>query len=206
MEPNVNSQISDDAPVVNSARELAKTCLTDMRHTEHVTRLALQLFDQLKELHQMGEVERNWLEIAAVLHDAGWVEGWQAHHKASLRIILKSPLLPLDQHQRLIIGSIARYHRRALPSLEHDHYAALGDAERKLVDWLAAILRLADGLDSTHQSLVMDVFCKTSRKKIIVHCLVHNRAGADQSGAQEKSDLLKKVSGRGVEVRSKKVD
>jgi exopolyphosphatase/guanosine-5'-triphosphate,3'-diphosphate pyrophosphatase len=136
---------------------LAQTCTHEFDHAKHVTYLALRLFDELLHLHQLGAEQRFWLQCAGLLNDIGWVEGWKEHHKASLQIILSTPLLPFSGKERLIIGSIARYHRRALPDLKHDHYKALEPDEREIVNKLAALLRLADGLDSTHLRRVRDI-------------------------------------------------
>ncbi len=192
--------------LVQAARQFAETCLPDFRHTQQVTRIALRLFDELAELHGMGVQERIWLEISGLLCDVGLTEGWRGHHKASLNIILNSPLLPLDHHQRLLIGSTARYHRRAMPSLKHDHYAALEANDQLRVNWLGGILRLADGLDCTHQGRVIDVQCKTNQKKVVVRCLVQTDAEEEESEGNSRSDLLRMTSNREIQIKVRLAD
>jgi exopolyphosphatase/guanosine-5'-triphosphate,3'-diphosphate pyrophosphatase len=99
-------------------------------------------------------------------------EGNHAHHKVALKIILNTPLLSFNQKDRLIIGSIARYHRRALPSLEHDHYRALSEEDREMVSCLAGILRVADGLEYSHELRIRSIHTAFSKNKIVIHCLV----------------------------------
>lgn len=185
---------------LNAALRLARTCEYDAQHTHQVTQLALHLFDELTSLHNLGDEERYWLEMAALLHDIGWIEGWKGHHKSSLRIILGTTLLPLSSKERIIIGSIARYHRQALPSKSHDHYSTLRDEEQKKVDILAAMLRLADGLDRGHQNRVKEVKLRTSSKKITLYCTVVSPHEDEEAGFMEKSDLLKKILKRKVIV------
>ncbi len=192
--------MSDSNPSLTLAAviQLAQTCDYDASHTSQVTRLALRLFDQLQPLHGLGSEEREWLHYAGVLHDIGWIEGWQEHHKVALRIILDTPLLPFSNKERLIIGSVARYHRKALPDLRHDHYAALTEDERHVVDVLAAMLRLADGLDSSHQRRVRDLTCKVTEKKITIQCMVQGEALEEQKAAEGRSDLMSRVFGRKI--------
>src|SRR5512135_3349004 len=173
--------------------QLAQTCDYDASHTSQVTRLALRLFDQLQPLHNLGAEARDWLHYAGLLHDIGWIEGWKEHHKVALRIILDTPLLPFSNKERLIIGSIARYHRKALPDLKHDHFAALSEEERHLVEILASMLRLADGLDSTHQRRVRDLACRVTEKKILIQCMVQGEGLEEQKAAEGKSDLMGRV-------------
>jgi len=173
--------------------QLAQSCEYEVQHTHQVTRLALQLFDELQPLHRLGAEEHFWLQCGALLHDIGWVEGQRRHHKTALRIILNTPHLPFDRRERLIIGSIARYHRRALPSEKHDHFTVLEPAERRIVSMLAAILRVADGLDRAHRSLVEHLSCEVSPQQIVVRCAVRGPAEAEQQATLKKGRLLELV-------------
>lgn len=180
---------------------LAQACMGDMTHTEQVTLLALQLFDGLETLHGLGNAERDLLEYAALLHDIGWVRGWRGHHKSSLEMIVDNLLLPLDGKTRLIIGSIARYHRKALPSEKHDHFAALELAERTLVCRLAALLRVADGLDRTHECRVRGVRCLIDQEEVLLRCKVVSPAPEEEKAASEKADLFTNVFRKKVVIR-----
>jgi len=133
---------------LQAAVRLGEMCGYDPLHASRVAGLSLRMFDLLEELHQCGEEERFWLHCAALLHDIGRIEGAASHHKATLDIILTTRMLPFNSRERTIIGSIARYHRRALPELTHDHYAGLLPADRLVVGRLGALLRLANGMVS----------------------------------------------------------
>ncbi len=190
---------------LNAVINLARACDYDAAHTHQVLRLSLRLFEELYSLHQLEETERDWLEYAALLHDIGWVEGVRAHHKTALNMILSTPLLPFDSKERLIIGSIARYHRKALPSLEHDHFAALDPEEREIVKKLAAILRVADGLDAAHQRRVQDVSAKIRTEKVTLTCLVIQPAPDEAASAARKADLFEQVYGARLAFKWKQV-
>jgi exopolyphosphatase/pppGpp-phosphohydrolase len=185
---------------LQAVMNLAKTCDYDMEHSHHVTRLSLRLFDELKNLHNLGPEERKNLQYAGLLHDIGWVEGRKGHHKASLKIILATPMLPFDSKERLIIGSIARYHRKGLPDTSHDHFAALNPEEQAIVRSLAALLRVADGLDSTHQGRIRYINCKIKPNKVVIHCASAGIAHEEEASVAEKSDLFQQVFNKKIEV------
>ncbi|MBL7065580.1 MAG: HD domain-containing protein [Anaerolineae bacterium] len=180
--------------------QLAQDCEYEVEHTHQVTRLALRLFDELGTLHGLGAEERFWLRCGALLHDIGLIKGARGHHKTALRIILDTPLLPFDARERLIVGSIARYHRKALPQETHAHFAALDPADQDSVSTLAALLRVADGLDYTHQSLVQDISCETAPRQIIVRCGVRRAAEVERQRALYKGNLLEQVLNRELVV------
>jgi putative phosphoesterase len=182
--------------VLNTARSFSY----NEGHSSQVTRLAMRLFDELGELHGLGAGERFWLQCAGILHDIGWIEGQKGHHKTSLRIILAEPKLPFDERERNIVGSIARYHRKRLPNKGHSHFAALRRDERQKVKVLSAILRVADGLDFTQQSLVKDITCVVSPEQVTINCSVSGEAEIEQKRAMEKGDLFEKVFNRDLTI------
>jgi CHAD domain-containing protein len=173
--------------------ELAQQCQYEVEHAQHVTRLALRLFDGLQPQHGLGVPERLWLEWGALLHDIGWIEGQQRHHKTSLRLILESALLALSPRERLLVAAVARYHRRALPNNKHKHFAALDAADKQRVRVLAGILRVADGLDRTHRSLVEDLSCDVAPEQIVVQCVTNGDTAEEYRAARDKGRLFEAV-------------
>ncbi|MGD8244080.1 MAG: YfcE family phosphodiesterase [Anaerolineae bacterium] len=179
---------------------LAEDCGYEKEHTDHVTRLALCLFDELQPLHQLGVQQRFWLRCGALLHDIGWIEGRKAHHKTALRLILNAPDLPFNERERRIIGSIARYHRGAVPKDKHRHFAALSPLDQYQVTILAALLRVADGLDRTHRGVVQDVTCEILPRQIVLCCAVRMYPIPEREYALEKGVLLERAFDRELVV------
>jgi exopolyphosphatase/guanosine-5'-triphosphate,3'-diphosphate pyrophosphatase len=190
----------DQKTVLKSIFALAEKCNYEKGHTWQVTQFALEIFDDLIRLHKLGNNERFYLLSASLLHDIGvHTEGPKKHHKNALKIILDTPILRFQQKERFIIGSIARYHRRALPSKRHDHFAALSSHERLLVSKSAGILRIADGLDYSHKQRVKKVSAKFNSKEILFACTSGKISLRKEiQSAHKKSDLLSLVFQRRV--------
>jgi len=184
---------------------LAETWQFDREHTLHVAWLALRLFDELQAAHRLGATERFWLLCSAILHDIGRGDvGTKGHHKASLRIVMTTPILDFDLDQRRVIGSVARYHRKALPSVSHPHYAELAPVQRQIVNQLAALLRLADSLDKSHQ-LVGDVSFEVTPRRLRGRCFLRSAPTARERSVlmrktAQKGSYLEEVLGRALEL------
>jgi len=189
----------DEADILAAVEALAERCDFERGHTEQVTKLSLRLFDELADLHGLGSRERFWLHCGAMLHDIGYTQGRQGHHKTALRTILDDRSIPFDERQRRIVASIARYHRKALPSESHAHFAALDNTDRRTVEMLSGILRIADGLDRTHCDRVADVRCDIAGKTVRVRCSLTGPAGAEFGAAAKKSDLFEQLFAKSVE-------
>lgn len=129
----------------------------DEAHGRHVARLALQLFDALEDVHGLDEDDRRILLAAALLHDIGQFVSYRKHHKHSFYLIRNSELSVCSPEEILLVGLVARYHRRAHPKESHDGWSGLGRSDRQRVRRLAAILRVADALDREHLQRVSDL-------------------------------------------------
>jgi exopolyphosphatase/guanosine-5'-triphosphate,3'-diphosphate pyrophosphatase len=172
----------------------------EIAHCEQVRVLALELFDQLGALHNMGARERYWLECAALLHDIGLSSGIKGHHKQSLRIILDEGGLPFTSYERYLVGSIARYHRKVLPDKRHYNFAALFGDDREKVRHLSSLLRVADSLDCSHVSMVSSIDAKSTRRNVILVCTVNNYPDMEQRSLAKKKDLFEKAFERDLVV------
>jgi exopolyphosphatase/guanosine-5'-triphosphate,3'-diphosphate pyrophosphatase len=188
---------------VSLVHETAKTYDPDPPHSERVTNLAFALFDGLGALHGYGAAERRLLEIAGRLHDIGWsrvVSG--KHHKLSRDMILELDIPGLDKRDRETCALIARYHTKALPDASrHRGFASLDGRRRKLVEWLAGMLRVADGLDCSHAGAVEGLACEVDQKAIVIHLQSAGDCRTEIEGARQKQDLLEGKAERRIEYR-----
>jgi exopolyphosphatase / guanosine-5'-triphosphate,3'-diphosphate pyrophosphatase len=101
-------------------------------------------------VHGLTDREREWLEYAALLHDIGVHISYERHHRHSYYLIRNGDLRGFDPQEIEIMALVARYHRQARPRRSHDGYGDLPAGARRVVKTLAAMLRLAEGLDRSH--------------------------------------------------------
>ena len=131
----------------------------DLRHSQHVAELARQVFDGLHGLEFTsvnGQPDpRVILVTAAFLHDVGLAQRCKGHHKASFRMIAKlAPPLGWSSEDLLMVATVVRFHRGALPSVERKPIRELAASKRQLAKLLAGILRFADAFDDLHDGHV----------------------------------------------------
>ncbi|MDX2227313.1 MAG: HD domain-containing protein [Verrucomicrobiae bacterium] len=169
-------------------------------HVLHVARIALDLFDQTRALHGLGERERFWLLCGCLLHDIGWsvsADG-SKHHKLSQMLIVNHEWNGLAPEEIALIGNVARYHRKALPKESHEPYAVLGKKHREIVGKLAAYLRLGDALDRTHLQRVVSVEIRDNDPYLVLNFTATASAEEEIGAVEKKKDLFERVFGRFV--------
>lgn len=187
---------------VGAVRQFASASEYDAAHSEHVAVLAVSLFDQMVKIAPFkkrglgtDKRERVLLEAAAVAHDVGIAVEYRAHHKHGYAMISNADLQGWSREDRELVAVISRYHRRAEPAARHPEFARLGKESKRIVTRLAAILRVADGLDRTHTQEVRRVEIALSKKRLTISVDGVDGAKEDIKGSRRKAGLFKEVFG-----------
>ncbi len=201
--------MTDRAPVDQSDdglrpfRNFVERCRGDHAHVEQVRALAISLFDQLGEKLGSAPEERRLLEAASLLHDVGQLVSYRQHHKHSAQLIMHAEHLPLLPRELAVVAQVSRYHRKSGPQMKHEEFAGLPAEDRAVVRRLAAILRVADGLDRGHTAAVGAVNAILLDDRCVIRAQPA-REGGDLAlelwSAERKSDVLEKELGRSVQV------
>jgi len=187
----------------NSVMHLAENFRIEKEHSAHVTKLALRIFDLTKKLHKLGPAEREYLEAATILHEVGGFVSHSQHHRHSYYIIRNAEMLGFTENEKEIVANIARYHRKSHPKMKHPDYAKLTADDQLVIRKLAAILRIADGLDRSHTSSISNIDISIEGSKV-TFTITGNAEHIELEiwGANSKKKLFEEVFGVDVEVKS----
>ena len=175
--------------IVRNARQLGEKYQYAEDHAVHVAKLAGSLFDQLEPVHQMPGRFRAILELAALLHEIGQYVSNRSLHKHSLYLIRNSEIFGIGAHEKELVALVARYHRRATPQPNHDGFSRLNRKDRVTVAKLAALLRIANALDSSRAQRIQKLDCLIRGAGTEV--LLQTDVSADLSMEQIKLKLVK---------------
>jgi exopolyphosphatase/guanosine-5'-triphosphate,3'-diphosphate pyrophosphatase len=185
-------------PRRRSVIDLARRCDWHKTHSEQVASLTMRLFDELRPLHGLGNLERELIEYAALLHDIGWHIGRKGHHKHSMYLILHGDLKPFSEEEVHVMANIARYHRKSPPSRSHESYTDLSPRARKIVDVGASLLRLADGLDRSHSQVIQSLRCRIDDDKVRCTLAAKSDAELEVWGARRKRECFTRTFKRDI--------
>ena len=180
----------EQVAILESCRFFARRFHGDQAHAEHVRILATKIFDELVDHHQMGQRERLILECAAVLHDIGNAVEHGGRHKQGVSLIEKSELHGLHGRMRDMVTVVVRHHRSAFPASRHSRYKDLAKSDRALARKLAAILRVADGLDTTQRQYVDDLQVETIDGEARFLLAMDEPSALPAIGAEQKCHLF----------------
>jgi exopolyphosphatase/guanosine-5'-triphosphate,3'-diphosphate pyrophosphatase len=177
---------------------LAEVCQYEKEHADQVTRLSLQLYDQLRDLHELEDVNREYLEAAAILHNVGFFISHAQHHRHSYYIIRNAEYLTgFTSHEIEIIAQVARYHRKSGPKPKHEEFGRLSPQDQLIVKKLSGILRVADGLNRTHASVIRSLRCERAGQLLVIHLETKNGSipSLEIYTAETRKDLFEETFG-----------
>ncbi|HEY1274726.1 MAG TPA: Ppx/GppA phosphatase family protein [Thermoleophilaceae bacterium] len=186
-----------------SVENLAHRFDTDRDHVEHVARLSLRLFDDLGAagLHEYGPPERELLWAACLLHDIGVAINYDDHHRHSHYLILNAGLPGFTPRELVLVGLVARYHRKGEPDAsELGDLAEKGDGDRLRL--LCGVIRLAEQLERSRDQSIAAV--DVAARDGTVSLRPEATPGGDPSvpiwAARRNADLLAEALDREVEI------
>jgi exopolyphosphatase/guanosine-5'-triphosphate,3'-diphosphate pyrophosphatase len=125
---------------------------------------------------------------------------YQDHQKHSYYLISHAGLRGFTTDQVAVVANVARYYRKAAPSLEHDNFAQLSDAQRDVVTKLAAILRIADALDRGRRRAVRDVGVEVEEETVTFRPRLRGDADVELETAARRAKYFGKVFGCHVDI------
>ena len=168
-------------------------------HSQHVRKLALQLFDQLSGVHGYGAWEREILGAASLLHDIGYAISFFDHDTHSQYLILNSDLSAYTHRELAILGLLARYHRKGDIDCEPNcDLLEPGDQQRMAA--MAAMLRLAEYLERGRRQSVRELTCNVGAAEIVITARTRGDAAIELWEAGRNTDLMESALGRKVRI------
>jgi exopolyphosphatase/guanosine-5'-triphosphate,3'-diphosphate pyrophosphatase len=166
----------------------------DPHQAEPVRGHAVQVFRELRSMHQLPPEYESWLAAAAMLRDTGKFINHQGHHRHTQYIVSSSEIYGYTQLQRTLVSAIARYMGKSRPQPGDRALRNIPAEEHKNVHRTVVLLRLAVALNQDRASDVLHVGVRLYPKRVYLEL----RAG--RTGAELELWSLRKEAGYFREV------
>ncbi len=181
------------------AMQLVRRFGCDPDYAESTASLAVQIFEQTTGLHGLGNRQRILLEFAARVHDIGSYLNVRNRHKHTMYLIESVDIAGLSAAEQDLVAQVARYHRRSPPQSHHTGFQNLSRRDRVVVSYLAAILRIAYGLDVERTQRIRKLRCEVIDGKFLLH-VDRRQIALERWSVTGKSQMFEEVFGLKVVV------
>ena len=161
-------------------------------HALQVSKLSLRIYEELVRLKLISDnpEDRVILEAAAVLHDIGHPQ--EPHHEVGFDF-LADEIPKLTSSEPISKAALSTLLSSVLWHNERT-YLKRGSIEiidRNRAEKIAAIIRVADGLDMISQPAVENIALSIEDRRLRFDVLSQNSVDLQIAQAQSKSDLMK---------------
>ncbi|HLM99466.1 MAG TPA: Ppx/GppA phosphatase family protein [Bryobacteraceae bacterium] len=167
-------------------------------HARQVAHMANRLFTSLQSLHHLAPHDGKLLEAAAYLHDVGHFVSESRHHKHSYYLVANSDLPGFTNRERELIANLCRYHRKALPMLDHTNLLALTSEERRSLNLLIPLLRIADNLDRSHDERIDSLECSLRDGQVVLTVESKSDIDLEQWAVERTAQTFREIYGREI--------
>jgi exopolyphosphatase/guanosine-5'-triphosphate,3'-diphosphate pyrophosphatase len=169
----------------------------DLKQAEPVRAHAVQLYRELKPLHQLPPEYESWLAAAAILRDTGKFINHQGHHRHTQYIVSSSEIYGYTRLQRTVVSAIARYLGKSRPQPGDRALRNIPPDEHKHVHRAVVLLRLAVALNQDRASDVLRVAIRVYPKRVYLE-LQPGRTGAELElwSLRKEAGYFREVFGR----------
>ncbi|MBZ5514555.1 MAG: Ppx/GppA family phosphatase [Acidobacteriia bacterium] len=175
----------------------------DVNAAESVRRIAVQLFRDLRPVHDLPAEYESWLSAAAALHDVGSFINRNGRHRHTHYLISSSELFGFTPEERQIIAAIARYLGKSRPDPTDGPLRALAIADQERVPRAVALLRLAKAMNPGHGGRIAGLHATADRGRVVLRLSATLDADLEVWMLQKERAFFREVFGRNLvaEVR-----
>ena len=192
--------------ILVTSKNIAKRYSSSKSHIQGTMNLCLNIFDSMKKVHGMGQRERLYLRLAAILHDCGKYISLLNVGEASYDIIMATEMIGLSHMEREIVANVVRFN--------HSDFVYYGQAQERpmgldkasylTVAKLTAILRLANSLDRSHKQKMKGVKAVLQENELILKVDTQEDITLEKGFFQTSTEFFKEVYSITPVIRQKK--
>jgi len=156
--------------IIACARNISKRYMGSRKRGETLENIALTIFDNMKKIHGLGNRERLYLRLAALLHDCGKYISMVDIGETSYHIIMATEMIGLSHAEREIVANVVRFNHTSFIYYRdmRSQNTRLSTEAYLIVAKLTAILRVANGLDRSHKEKLKEIRAKLKENELIL--------------------------------------
>lgn len=189
-----------------SALRLAERCSVDIAHGEHVGNLGAQLLCSIAEHYDVNVTLERLVRTAGLLTRAGNAISYSKYHVHSYYIIRNADIVGFTDEEIEVIAQAARYHRKGTPKPTHSEFVRLSFERQHDVQLIAGILRIATGLDRSHDQSIGEIVSTILKNGVLTVRVSPASENNDLvelnlSTGQSRVEMLEKYLGDKIEIQ-----
>lgn len=154
--------------IVACALNISKRYMGSRKRAETLESITMTIFDSMKKIHGLGNREKLYLRIAAILHDCGKYISLMDIGENSYHIIMATEIIGLSHAEREIVANVVRYNHSPFVYYNNMQSKSMTEEAYLTIAKLTAILKVANGLDRSHKQKLKAVRATLKEEELIL--------------------------------------
>ncbi|WP_291236723.1 HD domain-containing protein [Frisingicoccus sp.] len=143
--------------IISMSRQVARHYESDMDHTNNVEALSLAIFDSIKKISGLSPRDRLILQAASILHDCGKYVNMMHGTDNAYYLVLNTEIIGFSEDEKHIIANVIRFNSNGEVPEYTEVASEMSHMSYVRMLKMAAILRLANGMDRSHLQRIQNV-------------------------------------------------
>ena len=139
-------------------------------------------------------IEKDLLQISALLHDCGKYISMSVPGECSYNIIMSTEIIGLSHMEREMVANIVRFNTKDMVSYER-FQGHLTEKAYLIVMKLTALLRLGNSLDRSHKQKMKNIKIAMRNQQLLVTADTQEDITLERKSFDEKADFFEEIYG-----------
>ncbi len=194
--------------IIACAENISKRYKGSKKRAQSMMAIALPIFDKMKKIHGLGKRERLLLQISVILHDCGKYISMVNLGECSYQIIMATEIIGLSHMEREIVANVVMFNHAEFIYYgnEQARYVNLSLDAYRTIAKLSAILRIANGIDRTHQEKFKDIKITLKDNELIIGAPSTADVTIEQGLLGWRAEFFEEVFGIRPVIRAGRMD
>lgn len=182
------------------AERTARAFHCDMTHAQTIRNLSCYLFDKLKRIHGLDDSTRLILELASLLHSCGTFVSVRQNNRCTFDLVRSMDIFGLPETETLETALVAGSASSLLAVEGNPDFDGLDVSQKLVVSKLAAIFRIANALDKSHEAKLKNLKLNIEGRKIIFKAVSDGDTLLENWAFREAAPFFAEVFGLTAEL------
>lgn len=180
---------------ISCAMTLAAHFNGDENHIHAVREYACAIFDRMKKIHGLSSKRRLLLELACILHEAGYYVNSKHHLRATFDLLRNTGLYGITEEEVLLVAHIASFTDFFSPGASGLPYPGLSEKNKLVVSKLVAIFQLANALDKSSKQKLQSIRIRLSENTLNITGVSDQNVTLERWAFRECAPFFEEVFG-----------
>lgn len=178
---------------VESARKIAKRYYYMEEHVDKLEEIIDKIFNKVHKTHGLTKKDRYYLTLANIFRETGKYITLENYINFSRDILEASGIFGISTREHLFISKILKYFEEDILELENSK--SISKEEKLSVAKLAAILKIAESLDSSMEQKIDDLEITSDENDIYFNVKLKKMIFLEKLEFEEKKEVFENVFG-----------